>query len=139
MIGYLSNLHWISILIAFIIYSALGAVWFTVLFSRQYKISLGRKDEVLQNKAPIFILGPMICSLLIIVATAILLNALGIQTLTGALGFAFIAGVGYLFANTVNIAINPNMPHPISYGIITGAYHLTGMVLACIILTFIKW
>ncbi|MCG2614651.1 DUF1761 domain-containing protein [Terrimonas sp. NA20] len=139
MTGHLSNLHWISILIAFVVYAALGALWFTVFFSRQYKISLGRKDEVLQNKAPIFIVGPMICSLLIIIATAILINALQVHTIDGALFFAFVAGIGYLFANTVNIAINPNMPNPIRYGIITGTYHLAGMVIASIILTFIKW
>ncbi len=139
MTGYFNNLHWISILISFIIYTALGAVWFTILFARQYKISLGRKDETLQHKAPIFIIGPMVCTLIVTITTAILINELQIQTISGAISFAMIAGVGFLCANTVNIAINPNIPHPIHYGIITGTYHLTGMVIVSLILTFIKW
>ncbi|MBO9657736.1 MAG: DUF1761 family protein [Chitinophagaceae bacterium] len=93
----------------------------------------------MQNKAPIFIIGPMICTLIITIATAILINELHIQTIAGAISFALIAGVGFLCANTVNIAINPNMPHPIFYSIITGSYHLTGMVIVSLILTFTKW
>lgn len=139
MTGYFANLHWVSILIAFVIYTALGAAWFTALFARQYKIALGRKGETLQNKAPIFIVGPMICTLIITIASAILINELQIQTVAGAISFALIAGIGFLCANTVNIAINPNMPHPIHYAIITGSYHLTGMVIVTFILTFIKW
>jgi hypothetical protein len=51
--------------------------------------------------------------------------------------FALIVGVGYLFSNTVNFAINPNMPKPIPYGLISGFFHLVGILIVCSILVAI--
>lgn len=137
MISQLTNLNWISVLLAFVPYFFLGALWFTLLFSKQYKISLGRENETLPNK-PIFIIGPAICSLVITIASAILIYALNIQSFKGALEFSLVAGIGYLVANTVNIAINPNIPRPILYGIISGAYHLVGILIVSVILVAMK-
>jgi hypothetical protein len=137
MISQLANLNWISVLIAFVAYFILGGLWFTLLFARQYKISLGRENETLQNSL-IFIVGPAICSLVITIASAILMSALHIQHFGDALEFALLVGIGYLVANTVNIAINPNMPRPIHYGIISGAYHLVGIFIVSTILVAMK-
>lgn len=137
MISQLANLNWISVLLAFVAYFLLGALWFTLFFSKQYKISLGRDNETLQNK-PIFIVGPALCSLVITIVSAVLLYALNIQSFGGALEFSVLVGVGYLFANTVNIAINPNIPRPILYGIISGTYHLLGILIVNIILITMK-
>lgn len=62
------------------------------------------------------------------------MNALHIESYTNALLFALIVGLGYLVANTVNIAINPNIPRPPLYGAISGAYHLVGVVIVSVIL-----
>jgi hypothetical protein len=48
MINQLANLKWLSVLLAFLPYFFLGALWFT----KQYKVSLGRANETLQNNAP---------------------------------------------------------------------------------------
>ena len=138
MINKLANLNWFGVLAAFVPYFLLGALWFTLLFAKPYKISLGRGDENLQNNKPIFIVGPALCSLLITVTNAILIYALDIRSFGGALEFSAIVGVGYLFANTVNIAINPNIPRPILYGLITGTYHLLGISIANVILVAMK-
>ncbi|SHM14229.1 DUF1761 domain-containing protein [Chitinophaga sp. CF418] len=137
MISQLANLNWISVLVAFVGYFLLGALWFTLFFSKQYRISLGRENETLQNK-PIFIVGPALCSLVITVASAVLIYALHIDSLGDALKFSLLVGIGYLFANTVNIAINPNIPRPILYGIISGTYHLVGILFVSIILVTMK-
>lgn len=129
----LAHLNWISVLVAFVVYFILGALWFTLFFSKPYKVSLGKENEVLPNK-PIFIVGPALCSLVITLATAVLMSALHIETIDAAIEFASIVGVGYLVANTVNIAINPNIPKPILYGIISGAYHLLGILIVSVIL-----
>jgi len=133
-----ANLNWLGVFLAFVVYFILGALWFTLFFTRSYRISLGRANETLKNNAPIFIAGPAVCSLVITIASAVLMNALDIRTLSEALTFAGIAGFGYLFANTVNIAINPNIPRPILYGIITGSYHLSGMVIVSTLLFFTR-
>lgn len=133
----LQNLNWISVLLAFVAYFVLGALWFTAFFSKPYKISLGRENEILENK-PIFIIGPAVCSLVITIATAVLIYTLQIATVSGALEFSLFIGIGYLFAYTLNIAINPNIPRPILYGIITGTYHLIGIGIVSTILISMK-
>lgn len=138
MINQLSHLNWMGVLLAFVAYFMLGAVWFTLIFKKQYAISLGKENQLPEKPAPIFIIGPAICSLIITITSALLMSALGIDTYGRAIEFAFIVGVGYLVANTFNIAINPNMPNPIHYGIISGLYHLVGILILCTILVAMK-
>ncbi|MGN7722834.1 DUF1761 domain-containing protein [Chitinophaga sp. 22620] len=137
MISQFVNLSWIGVLLAFAVYFVLGALWFTLFFSKPYKISLGKENETLPNK-PVFIAGPALCSLVITLASAVLLYALNIQSFSGAVEFSLVIGIGFLVANTVNIAINPNIPRPVLYGIISGAYHLVGILLVNIILIAMK-
>lgn len=137
MIGQITNLNWISVFLAFMAYFLLGALWFTVFFSKSYKVSLGKAGETLPNK-PIFIIGPALCSLVITVTAALLMYSLNITSIADAVEFALLIGGGFLVANTVNIAINPNIPRPILYGIISGVYHLLGILMVCIILVTMK-
>lgn len=134
MIQSISTINWLGVAAALVAYSALAALWFTVLFKKQYAKSLGKENQKLENTAPVFFVGPMICSLVITIVCALFIRALGIDSFAQATEFALIVGFGYLFANTVNIAINPNMPHPIHYGMISGMFHVTGMLIVCTIL-----
>ena len=136
MIQAILSLNWFGVLLAYVPYFLLGALWFTVLFKKQYAISLGRENEQQQNLAPIFIVGPALCMLVITLTSALLVNALAINSYQDALLFGLIVGVGYLVANTVNIAINPNIPRPLLYGAISGAYHLVGIVIVSLMLVF---
>lgn len=138
MIKQITTLNWISILSAFVAYFILGALWFTLLFKKQYAISLGKGRQLAKKPAPIFIIGPAVCSLAITITSAILIYALDINTINAAIEFAFVVGIGFLVANTINIAINPNMPHPIHYGIISGTYHLVGILIVSITLVTMK-
>ena len=138
MIHSISEIKWLGVLAAFVPYFMLGALWFTSLFKKQYLISLGKENESEQKPASIFIIGPAICSLVITITTSILMYALKIDSYQSAIALALIVGVGYLVANTVNIAINPNIPKPIFYGIISGSYHLVGIFIVCIVLFAMK-
>ncbi len=80
----------------------------------------------------------MVCNFLVIFTSAILMQWLNITSYGAAFLFALLVGFGYLVTNTVNIAINPNMPRPIAYGVIAGAYHLIAMVLVCMVLLALK-
>ena len=134
----ISTMNWLGVIVAFLPYFFLGALWFTVLFKKRYAISLGKENELPKKVAPIFIIGPAICTFAITVATAILINALHINSYENALLFSLVIGFGYLVANTVNIAINPNIPKPIFYSAISGSYHLVGILIACIVLVSMK-
>lgn len=134
----LASLNWLSVLAAFAAYFLLGPVWYLALFPKAYRAALGRENEPAPPPAPIFIIGPAVCSLLVTITCAVLLDALRIRSYGQALGFALLVGFGYLCTNTVNVALNPNMPRPLFYGLITGGFHLVGMVLVNLILVSMK-
>ena len=138
MFNVLTEISWLSVLLAFVPYFLLGALWFTLLFPKPYLISLGKENEAQQKPAAIFIIGPAVCCLVITIASAILIYALKINSYENAMIFAAITGLGFLVANTVNIAINPNIPRPLLYGLISGAYHFVGMMIVCIVLVAMK-
>jgi uncharacterized membrane protein len=132
------DIHWLSVLAAFIAYYLLGALWYLVLFPQTYKVSLGKANEALHNESTLFVVGPGVCVLVTILATTLLFYALRITSYGDALRLAAIVGVGYLVANTTNIAINPNIPRPFLYSAITSSYHLVGITLTCLILAALK-
>jgi len=134
----ISTSNWWGVLLAFVPYFFLGALWFTLLFKKPYLKSLGKENTPEQKPAPIFIIGPAICTLVITFSSALLMNALHIETYDSALAFALMVGFGYLVANTVNIAINPNIPRPLLYGLISGTYHLVGIIVCCLILVAVR-
>lgn len=140
MFNVLSAINWLSVLVAFVAYFLLGALWYLLLFPKPYRAALGKENEPAtgQNQEPLYVVGPAVCALIITVTCAVLLYALRIDTYGNALRFALLVGLGYLFTNTVNIAINPNIPRPFFYGLITGSYHLLGMVLVSLILVALK-
>lgn len=138
MIDALSNVRWLAVFAAFVPYFVLGGLWFTVLFAKPYRRSLGKEHAPAEKPAPIFIIGPAICSLIITVTTAVLMQALHIDSFGTGLQFGAVIGLGYLVANTVNIAINPNIPRPLLYGLISGAFHMTGIVIVTTILVAMR-
>ena len=138
MFNVLSNIHWMSVLAAFAAYFMLGALWYMVLFPQTYKVSLGKANEALNNESALFVVGPGVCVLVTVLATTLLFYALHITSYGDAMSLAAIVGIGYLVANTTNIAINPNIPRPFLYSSITSGYHLVGITLTCLILTVMR-
>ncbi|TGM74415.1 DUF1761 domain-containing protein [Leptospira mtsangambouensis] len=127
MLQNLNQLNWVAIVLAFLGYFILGYVWFTILFAKLYRISLGKDNELQKPLAMLFVLGPAICMLFITITTAVLFSALQVRQPIDAFIWGSLVGIGYLSANTVNIAINPNIPKPILYGAISSGYHFVGV------------
>ena len=53
---------------------------------------------------------------------------------SGTLGLGLFLGCGYLAATTVNTGINPNIPRPLLYGAISGAYPLAAALVTVAVL-----
>lgn len=138
MFNVLSTINWFSVLVAFVVYFLLGALWYMRLFPELYKVSLGKAGQTLQNQSPLYVAGPAVCVLVIVIASAVLLYALGIDSYGAALLFALFIGIGFLVSNTTNIAINPNIPRPFLYSLITSSYHLVGITLTSLILVAMR-
>ena len=54
------------------------------------------------------------------------------------MAFGATVGFGYLAATTVNTAINPNIPRPLFYGLISGSYFLLSSVVVAVILVAMR-
>ena len=114
--------------------SVLGGLWFAVLFAKPYAVALGRRDEPKTKPGPIFMVGPLVCGLVTTIASAILVKALKIESVVDAVTFGAVVGIGYLASTTVNTAINPNIPRPLFYGLISGSYFaLSGLIVSMIL------
>lgn len=138
MFNVLTTINWLSVLVAFVAYFMLGALWYMLLFPKQYRVSLGRPVDEPQSQDSLYIAGPAVCALIVTITCAVFIYALNVTSYGNALLFALIVGFGYLFTNTVNIAINPNIPRPFLYGLITGSYHLVGMLIINVIFVAMK-
>src|SRR5665648_357129 len=53
--------------------------------------------------SPLFVVGPAVCGLVVAITSAVLIQALGIDAVGDGLLFGAIVGVGYLFADTVDV------------------------------------
>lgn len=130
----LVELNWVAIAAGAVASFVLGGLWFTLLFGKAYSYALGRQHDPKAKPAPIFFVGPFLCGLITTIASSLLIKALKVETSGDALIFGAIVGFGYLTATTVNTAINPNMPRPLFYGLISGGYFLLSGIAVSMIL-----
>jgi hypothetical protein len=127
------EMNWWAVLLATMAYFTWGALWFTPLFGRYYDLALGFERRKDQKWPAIYYLSPFINSLVVSIATSMLVYLLNIQSLTDAVALGLIVGVGYAGAVSFNNAVNPAIPRPLLFGLVTGGYHATGIVLVAII------
>jgi hypothetical protein len=138
MFNVLSELNWIAIAAGTVALSVLGFVWFAVLFPKVYAVALGKQDEQPTPPAPIFIAGPFVCGLVTTIASAILIRSLKIESVADGLIFGAIIGIGYMASTTVNTGINPNIPRPLVYGLVSGGYFFLAGLIVSVILVALK-
>ena len=138
MIKNLSKINWLAVLLSLVFYSFFGWLWFTVLFSNQYANTLDKLGMLPAKPDPIYFYGPALTILPTIITTALLMVVLNINTRKAAIELALVIGLGFLVANTFNIAINPNIPHPMAYGLLVGGFQLISILVSCVILQAIR-
>jgi hypothetical protein len=132
----LFDLSWLAIGVATVASFVLGGMWFAFLFAKPYAASLGRIHDPKAPPGALYMVGPFLCGLVTTVASAILIRALNLQTIGDAVVFGLVVGAGYMAATTVNTAINPNIPRPLFYGLVSGAYFtLSGVVTSMILVS----
>lgn len=116
------SINWWGVLVAVIVCTVLAGLWFTVIIGKAYAAAVGRAPDAPAPSGPLFIVGPIVCNILIVLTSAVLISALEIDTLGGGLLFGALVGIGYLVAMTFQIAINPVFARPLFYGLINGPY-----------------
>jgi hypothetical protein len=136
MLDAITRINWIAVVAATVATTVVGGLWFTVLFGKPYAAALGREYDPKAKPGPIFIVGPLACSLITTFTSALLMKALNLSTVGEGLTFGAVIGFGYIVTTMTNTAINPNMPHPFRYSAVSGPFFfLTSLVTSLILVT----
>jgi len=130
----LVQVSWIAVLVATLVCSVLGGVWFGALFSKQYSIFLGKDPKIKLEMSTLSYVGPMIATFVTATATSLLVGALGVTTISEAILLGIFVGVGYVTTTLVTVAINPNFPQPLKYACLNAPYFiLCNIIIASLI------
>lgn len=132
------ELNWWAVLLATFVYFILGALWFTPLFGRYYDLALGFDRQKDYKWPAIYYISPFVNSLVVSIATSMLVYLLKIELLADAVTLGLIVGVGYAGAISFNNAVNPVTLRPLLYGAVTGGYHAIGITLVAIIVSTLR-
>lgn len=131
----LSNLDWLHILVAALAYFALGAIWYSFLFQKQWvryqNIDMNNPDARKGAGAIMFV--SFIWMFLVTVGLAILISKMQLEggvmsgvklgLTTGVLFSAAAVSITYLY-----------IKKPLGLHIIDGLYHVVGQIIAAVIL-----
>jgi hypothetical protein len=131
----LSNLNWLHILVAAIAYFAIGAIWYSLVFQRQWvrlhKIDTSNPDAK-KGAGMVMLLG-FIWTVIIVIGLAILINktpflggimsAVKLGLTTGVCFSAVVISMTYLY-----------LKKPFGLHVIDGLFHIVGQIVAAIIL-----
>jgi len=133
MFNVLAEINWLAVLVSVVAWAVIGGVYFGAVIAKPYAVALGRQDQPAGKPAPITFVGPIITGIVMVLTSAVLIRALGIDALGDAIAFGLIVGIGYLAAMTTTIAINPNFPRPLLYA----AINAPGFVLSSVVISVI--
>jgi len=122
-----------AVLIAGVAYFALGGLWFTPLFGKQWDKAVGFARPAKWRPATVYYIGPLAGCLVASFAISILFSMVKPESFQNALTIGLICGIGFGAAITSVNAISPNMPRPGLYALVTGSYHSVGLVLVAAI------
>ncbi|WP_229052343.1 DUF1761 domain-containing protein [Aeromicrobium sp. Leaf350] len=135
MFDVLSDLSWLGFALATLASIALAGLWFPVLIAKPYVVALGREEAPAPASNLVTNLGPIVCLVVVTFTSAVLLEALQVTSTGDAVLFGLIVGVGYLSAMTFQIAINPNFPRPLFYGVLNAPFFVLSSVVSAVIIT----
>ena len=134
----MTRINPLGIIAATVAVSILGGVWFTAIFGKAYAAVLGRPHDPKAKMPPLFYVGPMICTLLTVTTSAFAMRALGTASIGSAVLCGAVVGAGFLGVTAVNMAINPNIPKPVTYGLLSAGFFFVSSVLMDVTLYWLR-
>ncbi|WP_299987233.1 DUF1761 family protein [uncultured Ruegeria sp.] len=99
----LSSVNWIAVIVAVVAGQALLTLWFTLLFGESWAKTYGAEDPADHTKAvpgSTYGIG-LACMVVLVIGTALLHQAAGINSIGGGLVFGVIAALAYGLATVL--------------------------------------
>ena len=133
----ISDVSWLGILIATVVYMVLGALWYGPLFGKQWMRATGFEMPAEgERPGPEIYVVPMIAYLVASVVTAMLAVATGSDSFGEGLVLGLLVGAGYAVTLTmVTTAFNPGMPEPRTLFFVTASFNLVALTVAGVLVS----
>lgn len=138
MFNVVGNINVLAVVAATVGCTVLGGIWFAAMFPKQYAAALGRNPQEKPTMTPLFLVGPMLCTLVTVLASSVLVEALNVERISDAIVFGLIVGLGFLAVTMTNVAINPNFPRPLAYAALNAPYFVLSALLVSVILVAMR-
>jgi hypothetical protein len=135
----ISNLNWLHILVASIAYFAIGAIWYSFLFQKQWiqYHSIDMNDPEGKKGVGIIMLISFVWTFISVTALAVLISKMSIEGgILSAVKMGLTTGVCFsaLTISTTYLYLKK----PLGLHLIDGGYHVAGQIIAAIILILWK-
>ena len=127
----IGSINWLAVVVGAAIYFVLGALWYSPpLFARPWQAAIGWDDSRPQPQTnPLTYIVPAVLYLVAGISTALIATATGTDTLTEGIVLGLVTGLGFALPMVgVEATFDPNKPRPMTWFLITVAYHLIGFV-----------
>jgi len=137
----LGGLNWVAVIVATVVYFALGAFMFAPFtpIGRAWVAASGYESPTSGvSSTNVFYIAPALTSLVSVVATALLIRATGTDTLSEGIILGLVVAIGYAVVILLNTAsFEFAKPNRLLWGAIDATYHGIGLVVAAVILTLL--
>jgi uncharacterized protein DUF1761 len=134
----LSAVNWLAVIVATVIYFALGAVWFApqTPIGRAWVAASGYQSPTTgASSSNLFYIVPAATTFVMVVATALIAGATETDTLTEGVVLGLLVGIGYAAMITLTTAaFEFSKPRPWTWGVIDASYHVIGLLIAGVML-----
>lgn len=135
----LAGINWIAIIVATVVYFALGAVMFAPFtpIGRAWVAASGYESPTSgMSSTNVFYIVPLLTAFVSVLATALLVRAT--DTLGEGVVLGLVVGIGYAAAILLNTAsFEFAKPNRSVWGAIDATYHAVGLLLAAVILVLL--
>ena len=129
----MSDINWLAVIVGTIAHQALGALWYGVLFRKMWLTAMGMTPEEVEMQSPGsgLALGA-VCSLVSVIALALLMSWGDHASVTGGICIGAVTGIGMITAATFMNGFYEQKKPVLS--ILFGAYYTLGLMIAGAIL-----
>ena len=134
----LASINWLAVIVATVIYFALGAVWFAPAtpIGRAWVAAAGYESPTTGAASrSVFYLVPAATTFVMVVVTALIAGATGTDTLNEGIVLGLLVGIGYAAMIVfTTAAFEFSKPRQWTWGVIDASYHVIGLLIAAVIL-----
>jgi hypothetical protein len=132
----LSDLNWLAVIVAGVVYYALGAVWYsTGVFGKTWMRSIGWNPEKQPEMSAADYALPFVGYLVAAIAIGMLAAATGSTTFCSGVVLGLVIGIGIAAVMAfVTARFDPMRPEPMTWFWVTAGYHVIGILEASVVI-----